>query len=232
MVSTTRAISKVGAIRVRANPTQKGSLGSENRCLANCPATATATPSVKTEAVTTIPDLGVAPLGRQVILLGMVRMAAAVLLFPLVLAAQRLEPCKPDTPTLRMAEPLQATGLQIGGVQEFPAGIYKPIGTSEDGTFYLYEKPLVAKLFADTVQVPGGLLLPKDPDDDVRGWYTMPDGAKNPVIAPEQGVDSAWEGDPTLPASDPYKAANFSKIRKKVGLSDKPKITPVPPANP
>jgi len=154
------------------------------------------------------------------------------LLLPPGLSAQKLEPCKPDTPALRMEAPLQATGLQIGGVEEFPAGLYQPLGTNDDGTFYIYEKPLTAKLMADTVQVQGGLFIPKDPDDDTRGWYSMPDGAKNPVIAPEQGVDSSWEGDPLLPASNPYQAANLSKLRKKVGLSDKPKLTPVPPAKP
>lgn len=147
-----------------------------------------------------------------------------------LLLAQKLEPCKPDIPALRLEEPLQATGLQVGGVEEFPAGLYKPIGTNEDGTFYLYEKPLAAKLMADTVNVPGGLFLPSDPDDDARGWYSMPDGAKNAIVAPEQGVDSSWEGDPTLPASNPYQAANLSKLRKKVGLSAKPKLTPVSPA--
>jgi len=156
-----------------------------------------------------------------------------VFLLPaLPLSAQRLEPCKPETPVLRLEEPLQATGLQIGGVEEFPAGLYRPLGSNDDGTFYVYEKPLVAKLMADTVNVTGGLFLPTDPDDDARGWYSMPDGAKNPVIAPEQGVNSSWEGDPLLPASDPYKAANFSKLRKKVGLSAKPKLTPVLPAKP
>ena len=151
---------------------------------------------------------------------------------PLSLNAQKLEPCKPDTPSLRMESPLQATGLHVGGVEEFPAGLYQPLGTNEDGTFFIYEKPLTAKLMADTVQVQGGLFVPNDPEDDTRGWYSMPDGAKNPVIAPEQGVNSAWEGDPTMPASNPYKAANLSKLRKKVGLSDKPKLTPVPPAKP
>lgn len=163
----------------------------------------------------------------------MIRLALGLALFlPTVLSAQKLEPCEPGTPDLRMEEALQATGLQIGGVEEFPAGLYRPLGTSEDGIFYLYEKPLVAKLLADTVQVPGGLFLPTDPDDDARGWYTMPDGAKSAIVAPEQGIDSAWEGDPTLPASHPYQAANLSKLRKKVGLSAKPKLTPVPPAKP
>lgn len=147
---------------------------------------------------------------------------------PLPLFAQKLKPCQPDTPTFRLEAPLQATGLQIGGVEEFPVGIYRPMGMDEDGIYYLYEKTLTAKLMADTVQVSGGLFLPSDPDDDARGWYSLPDGAKNAVIAPEQGVDSSWEGDPTLPASNPYQAANLSKMRKKVGLSDKPKLTPVP----
>jgi hypothetical protein len=149
-------------------------------------------------------------------------------LLPLAVMAQKLQPCQPDTPSLKLEAPLQATGLQIGGVQEFPVGIYRPIWMDEDGIYYLYEKPLTAELMADTVKVAGGLFLPSDPDDDARGWYSMPDGAKNAVIAPEQGVDSAWEGDPTLPASNPYQAANLSKMRKKVGLSDKPKLTPVP----
>lgn len=120
----------------------------------------------------------------------------------------------------------------MGGVEEFPAGLYKPLGTNDDGTFYIYEKTLTAKLMADTVQVQGGLFIPNDPDDDARGWYSMPDGAKNPVIAPEQGVDSSWEGDPLLPASNPYQAANLSKLRRLTSLSDKPKLTPVPPAKP
>ena len=165
----------------------------------------------------------------------MIRLAlglALLVLIPPTLSAQKLEPCKPDTPALKMETPLQATGLQIGGVEEFPAGVYKPLGKNDDGTFYLYEKTLTAKLMADTVQVQGGLFIPNDPDDDARGWYSMPDGAKNAVIAPEQGVDSSWEGDPTLPASDPYQAANLSKLRKKVGLSAKPKLTPIPPAKP
>lgn len=153
----------------------------------------------------------------------------ALVLLPLPLLAQKLKPCQPDTSTLRLEASLQATGLQIGGVEEFPAGLYRPIGMDEDGIYYLYEKPLAAKLMADTVQVPGGLFLPTDPEDGARGWYSMPDGAKNAVIAPEQGVDSSWEGDPTLPASNPYQAANLSKMRKKVGLSDKPKLTPVSP---
>jgi hypothetical protein len=163
----------------------------------------------------------------------MVRFLFGLIVFsPLGLCAQKLEPCKPDTPALQMEFALQATGLHVGGVEEFPAGIYRPLGTNDDGTFYLYEKPLTAKLMADTVQVQGGLFIPNDPDDDARGWYSMPDGAKNAVIAPEQGVDSSWEGDPTLPASDPYQAANLSKLRKKVGLSAKPKLTPIPPAKP
>jgi len=155
-----------------------------------------------------------------------------IVVSPFGLYAQKLEPCKPDTPALKMESALQATGLHVGGVEEFPAGLYKPLGTNDDGTFYIYEKPLTAKLMADTVQVQGGLFIPKDPDDDARGWYSMPDGAKNPVIAPEQGVDSAWEGDPLLPASNPYKAANLSKLRRLTSLSDKPKLTPVPPAKP
>lgn len=163
----------------------------------------------------------------------MVRLAWVLFLcFPWLVSAQKLEPCKPETPALRMESPLQATGLHVGGVEEFPAGVYKPLGTNEDGIFYLYEKPLTAKLMADTVQVQGGLFIPNDPDDDARGWYSMPDGAKNPVIAPEQGVDSTWEGDPTMPASDPYKAANLSKLRRLTSLSDKPKLTPVSPEKP
>ena len=163
----------------------------------------------------------------------MARFALALAwLFPAVLSAQKLAPCKPETPALRMETALQATGLHVGGVEEFPAGLYKPLGASEEGTFYIFEKPLVAKLMADTVQVQGGLFIPKDPDDEVRGWYSMPDGAKNPVIAPEEGVNSAWEGDPTLPASNPYKATNFSKLRRLTGLSEKPKLTPVPPVQP
>lgn len=155
-----------------------------------------------------------------------------LLLTTSLLFAQKLQPCRKDTPALRLEQPLRASGLQVGGVEEFPAGIYRPLGTNEDGTFYLFEKPLVARLMADTVKVAGGLFLPSDPDEDARGWYSMPDGARNPVIAPEQGVDSAWEGDPTLPASDPYKAANFSGFRKKVGLSDKPKLVPLSAAKP
>ena len=149
-----------------------------------------------------------------------------------VLWAQKLEPCKPETPALRMEAPLQATGLHVGGVEEFPAGVYQPLGTNEDGTFYVFEKPLIAKLMADTVKVPGGLFIPKDPDDDVRGWYSLPDGGKNAVIAPEQGVESAWEGDPTLPASNPYQAANLSKLRRLTSLSDKPSLKPIPPTKP
>jgi len=155
-----------------------------------------------------------------------------LLLFPLALYAQKLEPCNPETPALKMELPLQATGLHVGGVEEFPAGLYKPLGTNEDGTFYIYEKPLTAKLMADTIQVQGGLFIPKDPDDDARGWYSMPDGAKNAIVAPEQGVDSSWEGDPTLPASNPYQAANLSKLRRLTSLNDKPKLTPVPPPKP
>ena len=156
----------------------------------------------------------------------------AFFLFPLPLCAQKLQPCKPETPALKMEEPLQASGLHVGGVEEFPAGLYKPLGTNDDGTFYVYEKPLIAKLMADTVKVQGGIFIPTDPDDDAKGWYCMPDEAKNAVIAPEQGVDSAWEGDPTLPAGNPYQAANLSKLRRLTGLSDKPKLTPVPPAKP
>jgi hypothetical protein len=163
----------------------------------------------------------------------MVRSLFGLILFThFALHAQKLEPCSPDTPALKMEASLQATGLHVGGVEEFPAGLYKPLGTNDDGTFYIYEKPLTAKLMADTVQVQGGLFIPKDPDDDARGWYSMPDGAKNPVIAPEQGVDSSWEGDPLLPASNPYQAANLSKLRRLTSLSDKPKLTPVPPAKP
>lgn len=106
-------------------------------------------------------------------------------LLPLAVMAQKLQPCQPDAPSLKLEAPLQATGLQIGGVKEFPAGIYRPIGMDDDGTYYLYEKPLTAELMADTVKVTGGLYLPSDPDDDARGWYSMPDGAKNAVIAPE-----------------------------------------------
>lgn len=164
----------------------------------------------------------------------MIRMLTGLLLLltTALLLAQKLQPCRKDIPALRMEQPLSASGLQVGGVEEFPAGIYRPLGTNEDGTFYIFEKPLVAKLMADTVKVAGGLFLPNDPDEDARGWYSMPDGARNPVIAPEQGVDSAWEGDPTLPASDPYKAANFSGFRKKVGLSAKPKLVPLPAGKP
>ena len=68
IVSTTKAIRKVGAISVRANPTQKGNRGSEIRCFATCPATATATPSVKMDEVKTMSDLGIAERPRQVIL--------------------------------------------------------------------------------------------------------------------------------------------------------------------
>ena len=179
-----------------------------------------------------MPKLGIAVDGRQVILIPMIRFTLAAMLLPFPLFAQKLEPCAPETPSLKMETALQATGLHVGGVEEFPAGIYKPLGKNEDGTFYLYEKTLTAKLMADTVQVQGGLFIPTDPEDDARGWYSMPDGAKNAVIAPEQGVDSSWEGDPTLPASNPYQAANLSKLRKKVSLSDKPKLTPIPPAKP
>jgi len=162
----------------------------------------------------------------------MPRLLLGLLLLAVPGHAQKLQPCPPEMPALRLEEALQATGLHVGGVEEFPAGIYRPLGRNDDGTFYVYEKPLVAKLMADTVNVTGGLFLPTEPDDDARGWYSMPDGAKNPVIAPEQGVDSAWEGDPMLPASDPYKAANLSQMRRLTGLSDKPKLTPVPPAKP
>lgn len=151
----------------------------------------------------------------------------AFLFLPCSLPAQKLNPCKPDTSAVKLEAALQATGLQIGGVEEFPAGRYQPLGTDDDGTYYLYEKPLIAKLMADTVKVQGGLFIPFDPEDDARGWYSIPDEGRNRVIAPEQGVDSSWEGDPTLPASDPYQAANLSKLRRKVGLSDKPKLTPV-----
>jgi len=131
-----------------------------------------------------------------------------------------------------METTLRASGLHVGGVEEFPAGIYRPLGASDEGTFFVYEKPLTAKLMADTVQVLGGLFIPNDPNDDARGWYSIPDEAKNAVVAPEQGVDSAWEGDPTLPAGNPYQAANLSKLRRLTGLSDKPKLTPIPPAKP
>jgi hypothetical protein len=180
-----------------------------------------------------MPYLGIADGTRQAILAGMKRIFLwACLAFPLSLSAQKLQPCKPDTPALKMEEPLQASGLHVGGVEEFPAGLYRPLGTNEDGTFYVYEKPLIAKLMADTVQVQGGLFLPRDPEDDARGWYFMPDEAKNAVVAPEQGVDSAWEGDPTLPAGNPYQAANLSKLRRLTGLSDKPKLTPISTAKP
>lgn len=149
-----------------------------------------------------------------------------------ILWAQKLEPCKPGTPALRMETALQASGLHIGGVEEFPAGIYRPLGKTDDGTYYVYEKPLVAKLMADTEKVQGGLFIPEDPDDDAKGWYCMPDEGQNAVIAPEQGVDSAWEGDPTLPASNPYKATNLSKLRRLTSLSDKPKLTPIPAGKP
>lgn len=157
---------------------------------------------------------------------------ALCLFFPPILWGQKLVPCKPETPALRMETSLQASGLHVGGVEEFPAGVYNPLGTNDDGTFYVYEKPLIAKLMADTVKVQGGLYIPADPDDDARGWYCMPDEAKNAVIAPEQGVDSSWEGDPTMPVSNPYQAANLSKLRRLTSLSDKPKLTPIPPAKP
>ena len=157
----------------------------------------------------TMSDLGIARADRQVILIWMIRFAFAALLFPFSLSAQKLEPCAPETPALKMEATLQATGLHVGGVEEFPAGIYEPLGKNESGTFYLYEKTLTAKLMADTVQVQGGLFIPLDPEDDARGWYTMPDGAKNAVIAPEQGVDSAWEGDPTLPAANPFQSTGL-----------------------
>jgi len=163
----------------------------------------------------------------------MIRLAFVLtLLLPLSLSAQKLEPCKPDTLALMLEESLRATGLHVGGVEEFPAGLYNPLGINDDGTFYLYEKSLAAKLMADTVQVQGGLFIPNDPDDDARGWYCMPDGARNAIIAPEQGVDSSWEGDPTLPASNPYQAANLSKLRRFTNLSDKPKFKPIPPSKP
>lgn len=157
---------------------------------------------------------------------------AGFLLLPSISSAQKLQPCKPETPSLRLEQPLQVTGLHVGGVEEFPAGLYRPLGLNEDGTFYVYEKPLLAKLMADTVKVSGGLFLPTDPEDDARGWYSMPDGARNAVVAPEQGVDSSSEGDPTLPAANPYQAANLSKLRRLTGLRGKPKLTPVQPTNP
>ena len=69
IVSTTSAIRKVGAISVKARPTQKGKRGSWIRLLATCPATATATPKAKIEPVMTMPKLGIAVDGRQVILI-------------------------------------------------------------------------------------------------------------------------------------------------------------------
>lgn len=151
--------------------------------------------------------------------------------FSPALLAQRLEPCKPDTPALKMETSLKASGLHVGGVEEFPAGVYRPLGMNEDGTFYVYEKPLIAKLMADTVQVQGGILIPSDRDDEARGWYCMPDGQKCGG-RPRTGVESSWEGDPTLPASNPYQAANLSGLRRLTGLSDKPKLTPISPAKP
>jgi len=181
----------------------------------------------------TMGDVGIAERARQAILTGMRRVLLwSFLLFPLSLAAQKLQPCKPEIPALKLEEPLQASGLHVGGVEEFPAGLYRPLGKNDDGTFYVYEKPLNAKLMADTVKVQGGIFIPTDPDDDAKGWYCMPDEARNTAIAPEQGVDSSWEGDPTLPAGNPYQAANLSKLRRLTGLSDKPKLTPVPPAKP
>ena len=177
--------------------------------------------------------LGIADPNRQAILIQMLRLAMGLAFFlPLGVWAQKLSPCKPGTPSLRMETALRASGLHVGGVEEFPAGVYQPLGASDEGIFYVYEKPLTAKLMADTVQVLGGLFIPNDPDDDARGWYSMPDGAKNAIPAPEQGVDSAWEGDPTLPAANPYQAANLAKLRRLTGLSDKPKLTPVATAKP
>ena len=155
-----------------------------------------------------------------------------VLCMPFSLCAQKLLPCDPQTPALKMEAALQATGLHVGGVEEFPAGVYQPLGKDDDGTFYLYEKPLIAKLMADTVKVSGGLFVPHDSDEEVRGWYSMPDGGRNAVLAPEQGIESAWEGDPTMPASNPYQAANLPKIRRLTRLSAKPKLTPVDSGNP
>ena len=227
-VSTTKAIRKVGAIRASARPSKKGSRGFLIFCLETRAATATATPTARTDAVMTMLDLGIADPPRQAILTDMRHfLLGVILLLPLSLFAQKLKPCKPDTPALKMENSLQASGLHVGGVEEFPAGLYKPLGTNDDGTFYIYEKPLVAKLMADTVKVRGGLFIPSDPDDDARGWYSMPDEAKNAVVAPEEGIDSAWEGDPTQPAANPYQAANLSKLRRLTGLSDKPKLTPV-----
>ena len=177
-------------------------------------------------------DLGIAAEGNQDILISMIRFVWAVVLFPFSLPAQKLEPCPPDLPALRMEEPLQATGLHVGGVEEFPAGIYKPIGKNNDGIFYLFEKPLKAKLMAEIIQVSGGLFIPSDPEDESRGWYNMPDEGKQAVVAPEESVGSAWAGDPTLPASNPYQAASLAKKRRLTGLSAKPRLAPVSPVKP
>ena len=171
-------------------------------------------------------DLGIAAEEKQDILVSMSRFIWVAFLFPCCLLAQKLEPCPPGLPALKLEEPLQATGLRVGGVEEFPVGLYTPIGKNDDGIFYLHEKPLKARLMADTVQVPGGLFIPNNPEDEARGWYSMPDGSRNAIIAPEQAVGSAWEGDPTLPASDPYQSANLSHLRRLTGLSGKPKLTP------
>ena len=159
-------------------------------------------------------------------------MAWVFLLFPISIFAQKLQPCPSDMPAFKMEQALQATGLHVGGVEEFPAGIYRPIGKNDDGIFYLYEKTLTAKLMAETVQVPGGLFIPNDPEDEPRGWYSMPEEKQKAVIAPEESFGSTWEGDPTMPASNPYQAANLPKIRRLTGLSAKPKLTPVDSGNP
>jgi hypothetical protein len=182
--------------------------------------------------VTTIPNLGIAAEGKQDILFDMVRLAWVAFLFPLSLSAQKLEPCPPDLPALRMEQPLQVTGLHVGGVEEFPAGVYRPIGKNNDGVFYLFERPLKAKLMADIIQVSGGLFIPSDPEDEARGWYSMPEEKQKAVIAPEESFGSTWEGDPTLPASNPYQAANLAKIRRLTGLSAKPKLVPLDPVKP
>ena len=97
-----------------------------------------------------------------------------IVFFNCALFPQERETSKPYALMLKMEFPLEATGLSVGGVKEFPAGLYRMLRTNQDGIFYIYERHLVAELIADTVYVQGGLFIPKDSEDDIRGWYSMP----------------------------------------------------------
>ncbi|MCX6935814.1 MAG: hypothetical protein NTZ01_06465, partial [Verrucomicrobia bacterium] len=138
------------------------------------------------------------------------------------------QPHRPGTPSIKIETAVEAEGDQVGGVTQFPAGVYRPIGRTEGGTYYEFDKPLTAKLLADTVPTKGGLYVPDDPNRPALGWYNMPAGAPEAVIAPEQGTVGSYGGDPVAAANNPYDSADDTLMRHRVRLSSVPKFVEIP----